>query len=121
MKVFVVEDSATVRKKIIDIISTVEDIEMVGEASDVSAAIHDILFTEPDVVILDIRMPGGNGLDVARKIKKANHPPVIIILTNYPFEEYKKEAEKLKVDYFFDKSKDIMIIPRLLKEIAVKL
>jgi DNA-binding NarL/FixJ family response regulator len=120
MKVFIVEDSETVRKKIVDVISTVKEVEMVGEAADVPTAIHDILSIEPDVVILDIRMPGGNGLDVARKIKKASHPPVIIIMTNYPFQEYKIIAEKLKVDYFFDKSKDILIIPHLLQEIALK-
>jgi DNA-binding NarL/FixJ family response regulator len=118
MKVFIAEDSETVRKRIVETISTVSGVELVGEAADVSTAINDIISTKPDVAILDIRMPGGNGLDIVRKIKRQDNPPVVIILTNYPFQEYRTIAEKLNVDFFFDKSKDILMIPGLLRELA---
>lgn len=120
MKVFIAEDSETVRRRIVDVISAVKGVEMAGEAADVPTAIQDILSTKPDVLILDIRMPGGNGLDIIRKIRRESYHPKIIVLTNYPFPDYKTMAEKLGADYFFDKSKDIMAIPRLLEGMAGK-
>jgi DNA-binding NarL/FixJ family response regulator len=52
------------------LVLAVEGVELVGEAGDIQASINGILNLKPDVVILDIRMPGGNGLDVLRRKSK---------------------------------------------------
>ena len=81
-----------------------------------------MLSAKLDVVILDIRMPGGNGLDVLRRMKLEKNAPKVIVLTNYSLPEYKEAAMKLGADYFFDKSTEFekvrMVLKKLLKGIS---
>jgi len=58
----------------------------------------------PNLIFMDIQLPGGNGLELTRKIK-ADHPDIIvIILTSHEFPEYREAAIRYKADYFFSKS-----------------
>lgn len=120
MKVFIVDDSALVRERIIAMISEHPEIEITGQAKNAQEGINSILKLKPDVVILDIRMPGGNGIEVLKNIKKNSSGPTIIILTNYPYPQYRKKCIEAGADYFFDKStefnKIIEVIKKLIKE-----
>jgi len=119
MKVFIADDSSEIRKRIIAMLSDlVERIEMIGEAENVQDTINSIHEFDPDVVILDIRMPGGSGIDVLKKIKKKNEVPVIIILTNYPHSQYQKKCMEAGADFFFDKSRDFKEIVRVVSGIS---
>jgi DNA-binding NarL/FixJ family response regulator len=119
MKVFIADDSSEIRKRIIAMLSDlVERIEMIGEAENVQDAINSIHEFEPDVVILDIRMPGGSGIDVLKKIKKKNEVPVIIILTNYSHSQYRKKCMEAGADFFFDKSRDFEEIFKVVSGIS---
>ena len=104
MKVFIADDSREIRKRIMAMLSDLKNIEMMGEAENVQDAIKSIREFGPDVVILDIRMPGGSGIDVLKTIEKRNESPVIIILTNYPHSQYRKRCMEAGADFFFDKS-----------------
>jgi len=106
MKVFIADDSSEVRERIRMLLSELEKVEMIGEAENVQEAIENIRLQGPDVVILDIRMPGGNGIDVLREIEKNDQVPIIIMLTNYPHQQYRKKCMDAGADFFFDKSKE---------------
>ena len=106
MKVFIADDSAELRERIVDMISEEESIEMVGQAENVSEAVTAIRKLKPDVVILDIRMPGGCGIDVLNTIEKDGCTPIIIMLTNYPYPQYRKKCFDAGADFFFDKSSE---------------
>jgi DNA-binding NarL/FixJ family response regulator len=106
MKVLIVDDSGEVRERIKMLLSEVEKVEMIGEAENVQQAIEHIRQQGPDVVILDIRMPGGNGIDVLNEIEKNDQVPVVIMLTNYPYPQYKKKCMDAGADFFFDKSRE---------------
>ena len=120
MKVFIVDDSALVRERIIAMISEHPGVEIIGQAKNAQEGISSILKLKPDVVILDIRMPGGNGIEVLKNIKKNKSAPTIIILTNYPYPQYRKKCMEAGADYFFDKStefnKIIEVIKKLIQE-----
>ena len=120
MKIFIVDDSALVRERIIAMISEHPGIEIIGQAKNAPEGIKSILELKPDMVILDIRMPGGNGIEVLNKIKKIKPAPTIIILTNYPYPQYRKKCMEAGADYFFDKStefnKIIEVINKLIQE-----
>ncbi len=119
MKVFIADDSSEIRKRIIAMLSDLaERIEMIGEAENVQDAINSIHEFDPDVVILDIRMPGGSGIDVLKKIKKKNEVPIIIILTNYPYSQYRKKCMEAGADFFFDKSGDFEEIVKVVSDIS---
>ncbi len=104
MKVFIADDSREIRNRIITMLSDLETIDMIGQAENVEDAINSIREINPDVVILDIRMPGGSGIDVLENIDKRNRVPVVIMLTNYPYPQYRKKCMDAGADFFFDKS-----------------
>ena len=106
MKVFIADDSIEIRKRIIAMLSDVERIDMIGQAENVQDAISSIHELNPDVVILDIRMPGGSGIDVLKTIEKRNRIPVVIMLTNYPRSQYRTKCLDAGADFFFDKSRE---------------
>lgn len=98
-----------IRERLAELLAGLEDVAIVGEAGDVRAAQHGIDATAPDVAIVDIRMPGGSGIDVLRRAKRAGagRPCVIMIMyTNFALPQYWKACSVAGADYFFDKSTD---------------
>jgi DNA-binding NarL/FixJ family response regulator len=118
MKTFIADDSLNVRKGLIAMLSQIEGIEITGQAGNVHDAIDSIQALEPDVVILDIKMPGGSGVDVLRHIKKEQPSTVVIILTNYPYPQYRQECMDEKADFFFDKSIESEKVIKVCKRLA---
>ncbi len=104
MKIFIADDSPILRERLNAMLSDLPRIEIIGEAGNVAEAIESIRALHPDVVILDIRMPGGSGIEVLENIKKMKAAPAVIMLTNYPDPQYKKKCMALGAEYFFDKS-----------------
>ena len=116
MKVFIADDSAVVRERLIDMLSELPDVEIVGQAEDGLQATNLIEKLTPDVAILDIRMPRGNGIEALQNIKKNNPALIVIMLTNYPYPQYRKKCMKAGADYFFDKSTEFEKVTEVLKE-----
>jgi len=118
MKVFIADDSQVLRERLDEMLSELPGIEILGYAKDVSEALTSIRTLEPDVVILDIRMPGGSGVDVLQDIKKDKHPPLVIILTNYPYPQYRKKCMEMGADFFFDKSAEFEKVTAVFKQLT---
>lgn len=116
MKVFIADDSTVLRERLVEMLSELPGIEIVGYAQDVPEALTSIKKLNPDVVILDIRMPGGSGIDVLQEIKKDKQAPLVIVLTNYPYPQYRKKCLGLGADYFFDKSTEFEKITEVVKQ-----
>lgn len=81
--VMLVDDQTLVRQGVRSLLALSDDIEVVGEASDGEAAIDLVPELEPDVLLLDMRMPGKNGLEVLRELGKGGNLPPTIILTTF--------------------------------------
>ncbi len=118
MKVFVVEDSAAVRERLIDMVREIEDVDVVGEAGTYGAAVAGIINTRPDVAILDIRLAddAGSGIDVLNEVRKGLPAIKAIILSNYTTPQHLKASADAGAEYFLDKSRDFERIPGILKE-----
>jgi len=87
IKVMLVDDQNLVRKGVRSLLELAEDIEVVAEAPDGAEAVRMIPEVEPDVVLLDMRMPGMNGVEVLRKLKESGELPPTIILTTFDDED----------------------------------
>jgi len=83
MKILVADDEKLARDRLVRMLEKLGDCSVVGEASDGHTAIQLIAKTQPDVVLLDIRMPGMDGLEAARHLMKLENPPAIIFCTAY--------------------------------------
>jgi DNA-binding NarL/FixJ family response regulator len=118
MKVFIVDDSKLVVERVKILLSTFEELEFIGQAANANDAVEAILQLKPDVVILDIRLIGGNGMKVLERIKKEDPSPVVIMLTNYPYPQYRKKCRELGAEYFFDKVTEIESLVKVLKMLA---
>ncbi len=79
IRVLVVDDSAFMRKYISDIINKEPDMQVIDSAGDGNTAIEKVKSLKPDVVTLDVEMPGKNGLEVLREIKKTSSAEVIML------------------------------------------
>ncbi len=91
-RILVVDDHPLVRKGIRSLLSNHPDIEVVGEAENGAAALKQVSLCQPDVALLDIRMPGLSGLEIIRQLRRT-HPNVkIIVLTTYDDESYISDA-----------------------------
>jgi two-component system response regulator AlgR len=90
VKVLIVDDEAPARDRLRSLIAESEDHEVVGEAGNGDEALELGRNAAPDVVLLDIRMPGMNGIETARHLNMLKSPPAIIFTTAY--DEYAIEA-----------------------------
>lgn len=113
--VFIADDSLVVRERLVTMLNELAGTEVVGQAGNVATAISAIRKLKPDVVILDLLMPGGSGIDVLQNIKRASAAPVVIILTNYPFPGYRQKCLQAGADFFLDKTTEFDQIPILVE------
>ena len=118
MKVLIVDDSKIVCNGLREMLINIADLVVVGDAHNADEAVKAISELKPDVVILDIRLPGPSGIEVLKDIRAKKLPTRVIMLTNYPYPQYRKKCEELGADYFFDKVTEIEEIPNLIKELA---
>lgn len=89
-RVLIVDDEGPARERLKRLLAEVGDADCAGEAADGHEALAHCARLNPDVVLLDVRMPGLSGLDVARHLNSLNEPPAVIFTTAY--DEYALEA-----------------------------
>ncbi len=92
IKVLIADDQALVRAGFKMIFETDPDVRVVAEADDGTEAVEAALRTRPDVALMDIRMPGMDGLEATRRIITAPSPPRVLMLTTFDLDEYVFDA-----------------------------
>ena len=117
MKIFLADDSVLIVERLKAMISDLPEIEIIGEARNGIEAINAVGKLNPDVVVLDIKIPGVDGIDVLTDIKNKNQNIVVIMLTNYPYPQYRKKCLELGADYFFKKSTEFENVIETLKQL----
>ena len=114
MKVFLVDDSVVIRQRLKRMLSDVHQVQVIGEAGGVQEATDAIFEQKPDVVLLDIHLFNGSGIDVLQSLKKAMPTLAVIILTDYPFPQYRQKCIEAGADFFFVKSTEFdRVVPAL--------
>jgi DNA-binding NarL/FixJ family response regulator len=103
LKILIVEDSAPFRQMLRENLHDRFRSMTVEEASDRAEAIQKIDSFSPDLIFMDIRLPGGSGLELTKKIKGQCPQIKIIILTSYDLPEYRESAQKYGADDFLVK------------------
>ena len=114
-KVLVADDSDIVRERLIEMLSGIGGLGVILEATNVLGARDMIVAEKPDIAILDLQMPGRNGLDILRDIKASNPATTIVILTNYPYPQYRIRCMEEGADFFFDKSSEFEKVPEMMR------
>ncbi|MFK7804670.1 MAG: response regulator [Anaerolineae bacterium] len=94
LRVLMIDDHPVVRKGIRSLISNYDEVEVVGEANDAAEGLHQLKKLQPDVVLLDIRLPDRLGLELLPEIKAIDPTVKVLVLTSFDDEEYVTEALK---------------------------
>jgi len=120
LRVFITDDCEILVGRLRTMLSELEGIEVIGQARDAVEATWLITELQPDVVILDIRMPKGSGIEVLRNIRQSKHPPVVIVLTAFPNPQYRKQCLDFGAEFFFDKATEFHKVPVALRQMTLR-
>lgn len=92
MRIVIADDDPLVRMGLRAIVGSEADWEVVGEAGDGAVAVEVVERERPDIVLMDVRMPGVDGLEATRRIVCAEDSPKVLVLTTFEVDEYVFEA-----------------------------
>jgi len=104
IRVVVVDDEPMVCAHLRVILGSAEDIEVVEAAHDGAAGVEAVTRSRPDVVLMDLRMPGVDGLTAIERIGELAHPPAVVVLTTFDADQYVLRALRAGAAGFLVKS-----------------
>lgn len=118
--VFIAEDSAIIRERLVALLESVEGVTIAGQAETPAEAIEGILLGRPDVVVLDFQLLGGTGVDVLSAVRKEVPEMVVIMLTNHAIPQYRRICVKAGAQFFFDKSAEFDCVKSVIAALTAK-
>ena len=118
VRVLLVDDDALVRAGLRMILSSAEELEVVGEAADGADAVAAVQAHRPDVVLMDIRMPGMDGIAATSALRRLATPPHVIVLTTFQADEHVLSALRAGADGFLLKDTAPAEIVRAVRLVA---
>ncbi len=119
VRVYLVEDSPILTKLLVGLIEADSGALVVGQADNARVAIAEIRSLDPDVVVLDLHLREGNGVDVIRALRSDDTAgsATLVVLTNHSGLPYRKAAREAGADHFFDKSTEIPLMLSLIRSL----
>lgn len=116
-KILVADDSILVRQHLVAMLSEIEQVQCVAEADDIDTTLESVRTLHPDLVVLDIQMPGGNGIHALKDIKREYPETRVIMLTNHTNSFYRDTCLRAGADSFLDKSIEFEQVPKVLLQL----
>jgi len=121
MQVYIVEDSRVFRERLVSLLEEVEGLEIAGFSASAKGTAENIIMRLPDVLLLDIGLADGNGLDILATVQRHKLKTVTMVMTLDFSSVHQKRAMDCGAEYFFDKAKDLWKIPLAIEQmIAAK-
>ena len=109
-RAIIIDDERLARAELRKLLTDFPEIEVLDEAANVEEALEKIDLLQPDIIFLDINMPGKSGLDLLEKVKSEfkNPPPIMMMITAYGDDLNFQKAKQLGADDFFTKPVDFL-------------
>jgi len=116
MNVFVVEDAPEVRKRLVAMLRTVRGVDVVGEAESVRGAVDGVLSTAVDVMLLDLQLADGSGLEVLAAVRPQRPGLYVIVLSNFVnTQQYRDASLAAGADVVLDKTSEFGRVREILR------
>lgn len=119
IKVMIVDDHQAVRDGLVSLLETCDEIQVVGQAAGADDAICSIEELRPDVLLLDLRLPGCDGLDLCRTLQAKVPETRVIMLTSYPEENFFLEALEVGASGCLSKTANIEEMVEAVQSVVV--
>ncbi len=114
MKIYIVDNEPISRGMLIERLAQMTGVELCGFAHDSRLAARDIRDMRPDLVVLDVLLYEGNGIEVIKEFAGDMGRPTFIVMTNSPYAHYRERCRQLGVDLFYDKSMEFQEVVELI-------
>jgi two-component system chemotaxis response regulator CheY len=112
--ILIVDDNMCFVERMIGLLDDLTNVGYINVASDYDEASRMVTEERPDLVLLDINLPGKNGIEILKKIRKGGSDCKVIMITNHADEYYRQQCRELGADYFLDKSNDFAKVPSII-------
>jgi len=116
VKILIVDDNTLFREMVREELHSRRPSLMINEAKDQKDALAMIRTSLPDLVLMDIRLPDGSGLELTRQLKELYPNLNVVILTSYDQDEYREAAFRYKADHYVSKDNFMALLIRILPE-----
>ncbi len=118
IQVYIVDDSASIRSRLVELLGGMEHVAVIGEAACATAAVDGILDKRPDSVLLDLNLNGSSGMQVLRAVRQRAPEIVFVVFTNHSEPQYRRACTLAGAEYFLDKSTEFNRVREVISEIA---
>jgi DNA-binding response OmpR family regulator len=118
VSVLIVEDSRMIRAHLAEVLRATDGVTSIAEAATVADAHRTMATQVVDVIVLDIVMPDGSGLDLLQQIRRSGATPYVIMLTNCPSTPYRTWCRDQGANVFLDKSTEFDSLPMIVARLA---
>jgi len=119
LKILIVEDSSLILERVNSLLHEMDCISEVFSSENGIKAVEMVEECNPDLVLLDINLPGKSGISILQEIKSRLNTKVVM-LTNYSDSYYRTLCDEIGADHFLDKSTEFEQIPEIIKELCLK-
>jgi two-component system cell cycle sensor histidine kinase/response regulator CckA len=119
LQVLLVDDSTELRERLVEMLSQVPGLDVVGQVNSVAEARSALRDLNPDLVILDLQMRDGSGIDVLRELRSIHPQTKVIVFTNHPEDQYRRRCANLGVTQFLSKSTDSRLLIEIVEQLAL--
>lgn len=120
VRVLVVDDTHHVRRMLVEML-TLDGFEVVGQATDGEDAVHQANDLDPQVIVMDLRMPGVDGIEATRRIKATRPDQVVILYTAYLDPVIEEQARQAGVTVCLGKIEGLQELERELSRLTMEL
>lgn len=98
-------------------ISALPDLVVCGEAADIDTALRSLTETEPDVMIIDLALKGGHGLDLIKRVRRRANPPKILVLSVYDEAQFAERALRAGAQGYVNKQEAQQVVDAALRKV----
>jgi DNA-binding NarL/FixJ family response regulator len=116
----IVDDNIFFIDRVISLLEESCRLAKIGAAHDYNEAITYLENETPEIILLDINLPGKNGIEILREIKKAGKKYLMVVISNHDNEYYREQCKKLGADHFLDKSGDFGMLVTIINNYSLR-
>lgn len=117
--ILIVDDNRRFVQRIISMLEELNNIGYINVAKDYNEAIKYLEEERPDLVLLDINLPGKSGIELLRRIKESGNKSQVIMISNHADDYYRQQCYDLGAKYFLDKSNEFGKVPEIIGKIGL--
>ena len=117
--ILIVDDNMRFVQRIISMLEELNNIGYINVAKDYNEAIQFLDEERPDLVLLDINLPGKSGIELLRRIKDSGSKSQVIMISNHADDYYRQQCHDLGAKYFLDKSNEFGRVPEIIEKIGL--